>query len=338
MRYVISNVDFKEAEKIGKLYFKGPFKNLTNQKIGLLEGEIMELDLVEKDRKEWNVLENNYRGIYNYIEYNLDTEKLHVKNDHFGMLPVYVFFNKDIFFLSNNVWEIFRNIDSSNIQIDMIALKTPLVLYKIPVEGATFFHSVSYLPAASELTLQVNQLKLCVEKYWTLSQLYKDVSLDTAVRQLDESIKELFQFLKSRHSKIKIGFGNSGGIDSRIIPLYAKEFGLDIKGFIIGEKKPRKLLTATSHKSAHRIAKKLDFDHSDVSFDPYKNLDNRFFLDIRNNPFSSSQIFKNPYDKLPDIDCLICGGDGFIVSNDSNKWKSLQNIHNEEELALFLFN
>ena len=253
------------------------------------------------------------------------------------MLPLYYFHNKNTFIASNNLWLILTNINPEDLRLNIPIIKSLIHFNRIPDESGTFFENIYLLPSASKMVYDLSGNKLLISNYWSLEQNPdKNLKINDAVELLDQDLTRLFRYLKNKYPGKTFGFGNSGGLDSRLIPLYARESDLPVTGFITGNSKPRKLFYSTSHKSAVKIARKLNFAHHNLSYKP-ENFEERFLLDIRNNPLSNCQVLKNPFDKLPLFDYMFCGGNGFIISNDSNKWKEFKNLDSKDRKIRFLY-
>ena len=159
------------------------------------------------------------------------------------------------------------------------------------------FQNINQLPTASKLEYDLIKNKIHISNYWSLEQNPdKNLKPGDAVELLDQDLTSLFKYLKHKYPDKIFGFGNSGGLDSRLIPLFARESDLPVEGFITGNSKPRKYFYSASHNSAVKVAKEFNINHHNISYKP-ANFEERLILDIRNNPFSNNQIFKNPYDK-----------------------------------------
>jgi len=129
------------------------------------------------------------------------------------------------------------------------------------------------------------------------------------------------------------GFGNSGGLDSRLIGIYAKQFGLPITSFITGERKPFKILDSTSFIYSDKLAKFMEVKNHPVEY-----VGNEYFyqalLDIRNNPLGMSQIFKNPVHRVPAFDKLLVGHPGIIVGGMVNEFLEHLSL---DDLVTYMF-
>jgi asparagine synthase (glutamine-hydrolysing) len=335
MEYILSNKKFKDSVKYQGIFYTGDFKS-ENDILSITEGEII------RDKYFKPVAGNgkteNFIGFYNTICYSPINNQIIAQNDELGMLPLYYFHKKDTFVMSNNLWLIIANVDSDDLKLNIPVIKSFIHFNRIPHESGTFFDNISLLPSASTLLYDISSNKVKISKYWDLEQKPdKNLKISDAVHLLDRDLTSLFKYLKNKYPGATFGFGNSGGLDSRLIPVYARESNLYVTAFITGNPKPRKLFYSTSHKSALKIARELNIPHHNISYKP-SNFEERLLLDIRNNPLSNNQVLKNPFDNVPPFDNMFCGGNGFIISNDSNKWKDFKKLDKKDQKIRFLYN
>ncbi len=333
VEYILSNKKFTDSIEYKGIYYNGKF-SAENDNLTLAEGEITRninpgTALIQDQLK-------NFTGFYNILCYCPAKNQIIVRNDELGMLPLYYFHKSNTFIISNNLWLIITNIDPGDLKLNIPIIKSFFHFSRIPDESETYFQNINQLPAASKLLYDLTKNTIQISNYWSLEH-NPDINIKAgdAVELLDQDLTSLFRYLKSKYPDKKFGFGNSGGLDSRLIPLFASESDLKVEGFITGNSKPGKLFYSASHNSALKIARELKFNHHNISYKPV-NFDERLTLDIRNNTLSNNQVFKNPYDKLPEFDYMFCGGNGFIISNDSNKWKAFKNINTKDEKIKFL--
>ena len=332
MEYLLTNFPIPDSKKTDSLFIQGKFTE-ENGKIYITEDRFF--------NPERNLSELFSPGILSYAYSQLivtpKTHEIRIQNDEIGTFPVYYYCHNNKVLVSNNIWRIISSLPEKEIEIDPLIIKSFFVQDRIPHEEFTFFKNIMQLPAASQLILNYSTFKNSIKKYWSLVQdLSHAVNPDEATDELYNALSLYFDKLSQKELGKILGFGNSGGLDSRIIPAFAKEKGITLKGFIIGNEKPRNIFRSISHTNAHEIADNLGIEHYDISYKIQK-IEERLLLDIRNNPLSNSQIFKNPFHAIPSIDYMICGGNGFIVSNDSNRWASFAPIKTKDEKISYLY-
>lgn len=329
MEYIISNIRFPESKDSNGLFYRGKF-DIHNNKINLFEGYLIEDNFLDKVHPE------NNKGVFNYVEIDCSKKVITIINDKLGQLSLYYYLFNGEFVLSNSFWSILKIIGKSRISILETRLKEMLFFHRIPIEGETFIEHVKFVKASSVLKIDYDKSVVREEKYWKIKQITdNNISLEEASQKLEKSFDNFFNFLKTKFQNQTFVFGNSGGLDSRLIPMFARKHDLNLIGVTIGNRKPYKIFKSVSHRSAEKISKLFGFQNYSIE-STKGDYNKRLLLDIRNNPFSGNQVFKNTYDQLPDFQNLICGGNGFIVSNDSGIWEQFDNIDPEKRFE-FLF-
>lgn len=328
---------FKNSKNFHGIHFTGPFL-IKEKSLFLLEGFLADVKEIHTSEDLNDMFDNYSEGSYNYILYNSDTKMLNIKNDRLGQYSLYFYNNNGKFVAGNNLWNILSVLEISEIIPEIDAMKEWIFLHRISEEGGTYFKGVRQLPASKILSYSLETKKTNEYKYWRMVQEYDhSIQLNDAIGMLDNAIHRLFDYLENSPYSENLAFGNSGGLDSRIIPIYSKDHGLNIRGYTIGDSKQRGILSSISHRNALQISKHLNFPTISIE-SKTGNYTERILLDIRNNPLAGNQVFKNPFEHFPDYDAIICGGNGFIVSNDSNAWKKFEVIDNEKERFDFIFN
>lgn len=335
-RFTLSNRSFDGATQYGEVYFKG---QCQIQEPYLFFSEGIFYDPIKSTEE---LFSTNYKnGVFNVVKYNSQERTIEVKNDRLGMFPLYVYRDAQTFVICSNFWDII-NLKGIHLQltIDRQNFKTYLGGIRIPDEGATYFKYISLLKAGTTQRFELGhvELKWSETRYWDLMQ-EPDVhlKLNDVVDQMDNNIRDLFKSISNQFPNERFGFGNSGGVDSRIIPMYAKEFDLNLIGCTIGDPKPRSVFYSTTFNSAKQIADLYGFKNFELSYHT-ADVDARLLLDIKNSPFGGCQVYKNPVEQAPDFNHMLCGGNGFIVSNDNNSWRTFCQLNSEEEQLNFLIN
>jgi len=332
VEYVISNVKLPLTKKFGDLFFSGDF-NSDEDSVCLVDGFFKDYEDHEVNKVEINeILGNDKVGVYNYISYNRITNILRIKNDKFGMFTLYIYNHNSKIIISNNIWNIIKNLSDNELKLDSFYLKSYLYFASNPDEGKTIFKSIIQLPASSNLTLDISNTELKINRYWDLIHKPDEhLEINDAAAILDNDIKNGFLFFKSRYPDKVFGFGNSGGLDSRLIPTYANEANISLVGFTTGRVRSYRILYSITHRNAMKVAKIQNFPNKNIDLRT-NILEDRLLLDIRNNPIGRCQMFKNPFESLPVFDNIFCGGDGFIISNN---WQDLEKINDLQELKKY---
>lgn len=331
MEYLLSNIKFGTNQAFKNIFFKGDF-TIQDDILSILEHQFV-FD------KEKYASQKKFIGSYNKIEYCYKNNTISIKNDEFGMLSLFYAVQNSRVYVSNNIWLILESLsENDQIHLDKANIAAFLQYSRIPSEENTFFKNIYEVPAASEIEINLDNFTISKRKYWHIEHnTHQILSVEEATHLLHQDLSSFFKFIKEKNPNTEIGFGNSGGLDSRLIPYFTNLYNLKTKGFITGNRNPRFFSKSTSHESAHKISNLFNFEHQDISY-KQNNYSRQLKLDIKNNLFSGCQIFKNPIDSIPNFDLLLCGGDGFIVSNDNNKWSEFISIESEYDKINFLKN
>jgi len=332
MEYIISSKKIDNSKKFGNLYFVGNFTIVENN-IRLIEGYF---DGEEKESliKDIDIFDKLLKGIFNIISYNKTTNILNIKNDHLGQLMVYYAWENNHFILSNNFWKVYYHLNPPTNNINNDYIKSKLYFLNSHLQGQTYFKSINYLLPASVYKFNFNNKNLLKEYYWDWNiEPINEISFNEQIKTFDNDMNRLFSDIKKRYKTNKIGFGNSGGLDSRLIAYYGKEHGLNLVGITIQDKYPGLFKTAT-YQNSEKIAKYFGFKNYPLYYNQ-GNFKQQLFLDIRNNPLGGNQMFKNPIDLLPEFDVYLTGQHGYMVGRDA--WGSFLNKLNEKETLTYYF-
>ena len=328
MSVVISNILFADRgaevqELDSELYVRTSIDTSSpyvirehKSKIFILKGEIYNysfLDLGELLCRGRLQELSRILGEFTLVVYDKEYKKICILNDKTGRETFYYYVGKDGFALSDSFWEIVDIINPSEDDIDLQSLKEYLVFY-YPLFYKTIIKGLEVFPPACLGVYNLQQRKFVVEKYWDLRyNIDPTRTLQDAVSELDEGIDAAFRYIRMFSGEDKLyGVGISGGLDSRIIPYYARRHGFSLVGFIIGESKPHRVLLSRDHISATRVAAFYDLPlHCvDISEEPVKG---RLKSDVRYYPIGTPQFMTNLRRSVPEFDVLLTGATGILV-------------------------
>lgn len=316
MEYLLTNKKL-DSKQFGQLFYEGDFQ-IQDKKLILREGYFT---TAKYNSLDFNTIINDKPdGIYNFLYYDSDNAQFTVINDKLGKMPVYYYLTNKYFCISNQPWKIIR-LFQNRIEINDNRLKEHLYYFTIPSESATYIDGLKRLPGASILKFNLHDFNLRVKRYWKLAYNFSDEKLDRqqALAQFDQDLHRLFARIKERHPNSKLGFGNSGGLDSRLVAVYAREHDFDLQGYTICNPGSKIGLKSVSYLNAERIADYFGFQNRIIHYKP-KSYEARMLLDIRNNPFGISQFFKNPLHQIPPFDILVTGQQGAMVGDHWNSY------------------
>jgi len=327
MEYIISTENFKDAKNFGKIYYLGNF-DVLKEHISILEGDLIyESEINNFSNTE--LLNKTIIGNFNFFKYNKKTNEFILKNDKFGTYSIYLYHTSHKLIISNNVWKIIALLKDTEISINKDYFRFAIGTWETNLDGKTLFNNITELNPATNLTGNFNNIsKLKINTYFSLIQNSNSkLTIKEAVDKLDNDLNFTFSRINRNNPNALLGFGNSGGLDSRLIPIYAKQNNIKTKGFTTLNKYPKTFFKSITYLNAKKTAKAYNFENKFINY-KFKNYEDRNLLDIRNNPFGTSEMFKNPYDKLPEIDYYVTGGNGFIVGG---AWKKIVNIKSDAD-------
>lgn len=299
----------------------------------VVEGNIQKL---KKDK--WDVyidgwLENdilpdenkNRIGVFNLILWDPTTACLKIENDLLGQRPLYISLNNGKIIISDNYWNVFSDLD--RIDIDYDSIEQMLNFRRLVPSWKTFDKKIIRLPAGGLYEYKKGNSHYCVKQKLRMEQAPDEsIGLKDAVNQLHESLLNLFSNINNIFNSFEIWFGNSGGLDSRIIPAYAHLFGIKINGFIVSNNKPLGLYNQSIH-SGERIANYFGFPFLKINYYEGSGWE-RMIQDLYVNPFGPSNFHKNPKYDFFRNKLVLNGGSSFTIANDNNFWKIAEQMNN----------
>jgi hypothetical protein len=328
MEFIVSSLFFKGAQKYGSFYFDG-FPKHQNGYISFLDGDCNDEIKLNTDNVE--KLETcTYKGMFNYIRILNAENKILIKNDILGRIACYYYYDGVNFIASNVFWNIL-NI-KQNLNVDVKRLSLNFASWTAFEANPVYFENVCTVPAAAFLEFNNVEKKVNIKKYWSFAIKHNEsLSAENATLIADENIKKRFEYIKNKVGNAAVGFGNSGGLDSRLIASYGVEYGLNLVGFQINQE--GRFFKSQSRKNAEMISSLFGIKTKFIS--PLQgDYLNRCLLDIRNNPFGPAQFLKVDPNQMPNCEFLIAGHPGTILGSwvPSEVFSKIES----EQLALLL--
>lgn len=283
----------------GKLGIEGLYCLIEGNPL-IVEGMIYDdIGIKTKEDVYKKILHGHVDGVYNVLFYDVEEEKLYIRNDDLAVLPIYICKNGNEIYVSNNVWKIIKNINILN--IDKKILFMHFEIFNIVDKNRTFFSDISTLTAGSLCIIDINNFSITEKEYARDEALPLSIkmSLQDMAMMMDANLKRNYKIYKRKIGSKYVFFGNSGGLDSRLVPYYAQWAGINICGITIGEEYEKENIQTSTFHNAGMISSMYGFRNYKI---PYDTGDwwSRFLLDIRNAPFIVSDMFKNPYAGFPD--------------------------------------
>jgi hypothetical protein len=260
---------------------------------------------------------NSAHFAYNKISINKD--KVVINNDILGQLPLYFHNINNEIFISNNIWDLASYLKKNGFKIvsDNAAIESLKFCKRIlPVES-TIFKDIKILPAGCMCIFNNDTHKISYKT--PMIQVESDANIEDVCSEIIHTLKDNICNINAD----EVWFGNSGGLDSRLIPeiLLMTNKNIKLKGFTISGNERNKTNT---NRSADLISKKYNFTNT---YHNFKDSDFRKSIerDIYINPLAPADFHKNIiYEKMIGK-FILNAGNGFIIANDNNFWKKYAN-------------
>lgn len=270
-------------------------------------------------------------GTYNLIIINKPLKKVFFKNDFLGHRPLYFKLEESELIVSDNFWSVFQKTKSSIIDDETFDQLTYFT--RIAPSYKTFVKDLFSLPAGSIASIDLISNSIDIKNTFAMIQKENnDLSLDDVVDELHLGIAKVFEKIAEQTNTI--WYGNSGGLDSRIIPAYAKKYGIKSKGYLICNKyKNFNSLIRFKSQSYHSALNIAKFYGDDLIVSNYDqgNLYDSILRDIYVNPTGQANYHKNVNFRDYLDRFIVNGGSSFTMTNDTSEWKNNSFINNPIE-------
>ncbi|WP_194855657.1 asparagine synthetase B family protein [Alloalcanivorax venustensis] len=264
-------------------------------------------------------------GVYNYIFLDDKVDTITIKNDSLGQRPLYFTVGPGRVVVGTVFWDVAKKAKKSSADICYESIRQLRLYRRLTPPSRTLLEGVFLLPAGSKLEIFDRGANYKLTQSLTMKQ-DPDHGIDevVAAHQLDKAIHKTFEYIKGVCGPSDVWFGNSGGLDSRLIPAYAERVGLPVKGYIVSEARPRGFLSQ-SELSSDLVSKHFNLENKKINFDegdPW----GRLIRDIHVNPFGPANFHKNAGFEGFHGDIILTGGNSFVIANDNNAWRDLAEI------------
>lgn len=232
------------------------------------------------------------------------------------------------FILSDNFWDIVKRIQPTYEDLDIPELHRTLLCYS--TTGRTFIKNLNILMPSRVGRYDAGGNILSIRKYRDFRYTNEVSSVFEAVEHMDTILRNSMKLIREKYGDVQYGVGISGGLDSRLIPHYAKEQNLRLTGFKICIPRPHGILRASDSKTAEEVARifQIPFCNAKWNID---RLREKLHAMTQHAPLVvGGNAFKYEPDAMPDYQVLLTGGSGMVVGAEIPK--GIQNLQ-EEELA-----
>ena len=215
----------------------------------------------------WEELLQRIDGMFAFAIWDKRTRRVHIAKDRAGKKPLfYAHANGHLLFAStlNSILELHR----SKPAIDPKAIDAYLVYQAVPAP-LTAFQGVKQLPAAHQLTFDVDTQQLKIQRYWDVRYTPKlKLSEEELLEELDARLRRAVR--QRLMSDVKLGAFLSGGVDSSlVVALMAQELRQPVESVVIGFADPvfderRHARAAAKHLNVHLHEHELPVDALDT--------------------------------------------------------------------------
>ena len=173
----------------------------------------------------------DFNGIFAFSFLDIKNKKQYIVRDHFGVKPVYYYFNDNELIFASEIRPIKQLIDT---ELNKDNLATLLRLRYIPSPN-TLYNNIKKIKPGHFLEINLSEKEIIVTEKSFVQKLPKTISLSTH-ETLTQYGTYLEQAVKRQlMSDVEVGILLSGGIDSAVVAAIAqKHSAKPLKAFTIG--------------------------------------------------------------------------------------------------------
>ena len=174
---------------------------------------------------------NDFNGIFAFAFLDKIQNKIYLARDHFGVKPLYYYWDSNVFIFSSELKTILSN-SAYKKDIDLNSLNT-LLSFRYNPAPQTIFKKIYKLKAAHFISYNLNgELKEC--KYWrTPQKINHHISFEDAINQYRTLLQQAVK--RQLLSDVPVGLLLSGGLDSAVLGFFLSKFNsAQLKTFTIG--------------------------------------------------------------------------------------------------------
>jgi len=247
------------------------------------------------------------KGEFSILLYDKNHSKIIFVNDKMGRENVFYYLNEKEIFISDDFWEMIILINPKEDDIEPESVRENIVLY-YPLFYKTIIKDLNWFPPAVIATFNLTHGSIDVNNYWFYKKsINSNSTLNEEVEKFNDCITKGIKFINNKYDEKTIyGVGISTGLDSRLILPYAKKEKMNLKGFQIGTKKPRKIPNSFYCRNGKKLAKIYNIPFSLVEWDS-DTINKKIWNEIRYVPAKNENFIKNVRDKVPKFDVLLTG-------------------------------
>lgn len=181
---------------------------------------------------EWGVEATLARlnGMFAFAAFDIDSGRLYLARDPFGIKPVYVWHRGGEFAFASSVRAL-HHLQGGSFRLDHESLQSFLCLRFVP-SPHTLYEGVSRVPAGHCLVLDVGRDAFDLRRYVRPVTESFAGTLDDAVAEYTRLVRQAVQ--RQLLSDVPVGVFLSGGVDSALVAAAAAECGKSLPCFTVG--------------------------------------------------------------------------------------------------------
>lgn len=231
-----------------------------------------------------------------------------------GIDNLYYYYQGSELILSDDIWDIICILEPEFDDINAEWVRKSI--FSLLIDGETVVKNLKVLLPSHIARYDAESGILSIDRYQEFHYANKIKNIDDAVESMDRALDKMFECLKKKWGDQTFGMGLSGGLDSRIIPHYAKKYNLRLTSFNICNKRPKGILLASSCKNAMKLAKVFQIPFKLIEWKPDK-LDEKIYSKIKMQPLAmlGKNTFKFEQEGIPCFDIMLSGGFGELIGN-----------------------
>lgn len=182
---------------------------------------------------EWGIetLLEKIDGMYAISIFDIENNKIYLARDRVGIKPLYYSDYRGIFIWSSELKAIEEYYIENELIYDNTALYDFLTYLYIPTPK-TLFKDVYKLEPGYYIEYSIIEKKIDKKQYWDLEINERKESLDTAIGNIEEMIRESIN--SHLLSDIPVGAFLSGGIDSSVVVYETHKYIKNLETYTIG--------------------------------------------------------------------------------------------------------
>ncbi|KYG91926.1 asparagine synthetase B [[Bacillus] sp. KCTC 13219] len=228
----IAHLGFRRLSIIDLEHGSQPLFNEDESLVLIFNGEIYNYQMIREDliakghvfktQTDSEILLHGYeeygsklvqklRGMFAFIIWDRENQKLFAARDHFGIKPFYYGQMNGTLFFGSEIKSFLPHPHFVK-ELNKEALK-PYLTFQYPVLNETFFKGIFKLPAAHHMTYENGHLT--IERYWEPTYAPEERPLEKIIEDIDDAVRE--SVAAHTIADVKVGSFLSSGVDSSYV-------------------------------------------------------------------------------------------------------------------------